>query len=76
MTTPNVTQITAAKVRAAAAVKRMPILTLADRSGIGYSALLRRTRGEVDFTIGELVAVAYALSVPPVELMPEQEVAA
>ena len=76
MSTPSVTQDTAAKVRARAAALRIPTSTLADMTGIPYKALLRRVRGEVEFTIGELITVAYALSVQPTELMPDQEVAA
>lgn len=61
----------AAKVRAAAAEKRISIRALADKTGIGYSALVRRMRGEVDFAAPELMVIADALGVSAGALLPE-----
>jgi transcriptional regulator with XRE-family HTH domain len=73
MATESVTQVTAGNVRARAAKQGLSVHALAALSGIGYTALQRRMRGDVDFTVGDLISVAYALSVSPVELMPNQD---
>lgn len=60
----------ASKVRAKAAERRISIRALADKCGIEYSAMLRRTRGEVDFTADELVTIASRLDVNAGEFLP------
>lgn len=62
--------LVAAKVRSMAAEKRVSIRALADSTGLDYSAMLRRTRGQVDFTVADLIATADALGVNVAALMP------
>lgn len=70
MTTANSINIVSAKVRAMAAEKRISIRKLSALTGIEYSALLRRTRGEVEFTITDLGLVAEALGCTLSALVP------
>lgn len=66
----------AAKVRGKAGELRVSAMTLAKETGIEYSALLRRMRGEVDFTAADLVLVAEALNVDVADLLPRREIQA
>jgi len=63
----------AAKVRGKAAERRISILALSEATGIEYSAMLRRTRGDVEFTAADLVAVANALDVDVADLLPRRD---
>lgn len=43
----------------------------ADRAGIAYPTFRRRLRGDKDFTVSEVMRVARALGVRPIDLLPE-----
>jgi len=76
MPTPQNREIIAAKVRARAAERRVTIRALARATDMEYSAMLRRTRGDVDFTAGELAVVARALDADPAVFFPTTEAVA
>lgn len=63
----------AARVRGKAAEQRVSWKALAADTKINYSSLVRRMRGEVDFTATELVQVAEALDVDLGVLLPPRE---
>jgi transcriptional regulator with XRE-family HTH domain len=44
---------------------------IADRLGVSQAAVSRRLMGDVEFTVGELAAVAEVLGVHVAELLPE-----
>ena len=67
----TVRQEVAANVRAQAADARISVRALAAKVGMDYSAMLRRTRAQMDFTASEVVAVADALGVDASALMPQ-----
>lgn len=66
----------AAEVRAALARKGQSAAWLAEEAGISKAALSRKLRGDVSFTVEELVLVAIALAIEPEVLLPRAEVAA
>lgn len=68
--------VVAAEVRASLARKGESAAWLAEATGISKAALSRKLRGDTSFTVEEVVAVAVALSVDPVILLPAAEVAA
>jgi len=68
----TVRQEVAARVRAQAADSQISVRALAAKVGMDYSAMLRRTRAQVDFTASEVVTVADALGVDASALMPSR----
>lgn len=72
----NTRSAIAAEVRAALARKGQSAAWLAVEAGISKAALSRKLRGEVSFTVEELVLVADALDVEPDALLPRTGVAA
>jgi transcriptional regulator with XRE-family HTH domain len=73
MSNPRGTRDTAAMVRGRLAALRMTVRELSDVTGIGYSALQHRVRGEIEFTVAELYIVAEALQVPAAALLPARD---
>ncbi len=43
---------------------------LSDTTGIAYSTLRRKLRGDVDLSVTDLARIAAALDVPPASLLP------
>lgn len=66
----NTRSAIAAEARAALARKGQSAAWLAEDAGISKAALSRKLRGEVSFTVEELVLVAEALAVEPDALLP------
>lgn len=63
-------QAVAANVRAEMARRQVTQATLAAALGVTQQAVSRRLRGDVDFTVSELQAVADVLEVPVADLIP------
>lgn len=68
--------LTAAKLRAELAYRRLSARELARRIGVSQSYLAARMSGAVDFRTGDLERIAIALDVPVTTLLPDVERAA
>ena len=69
MTTADTRKAIAAEVRASLARDGRPATWLATATDISKTALSRKLKGDVSFTVEELVAVALALDVDPAALV-------
>lgn len=69
-TVDRINQDVSAEVRAMMARKRITGKSLAARLGMTEMALSRRINGSVDFSVGELVAVAVELGCDVADLLP------
>lgn len=70
VTVQDVTDGTAAQVRATLAAKRVNRKQLAATTGISYRTLCRRLDGDGEFTLSELFEIAGAIGVRPSDLLP------
>lgn len=62
---------TGARVQAALAGAGRSLKSLSDETGIPYSTLIRKAKGQREFSFSELLAIAEALGVHPAALTPE-----
>ena len=67
---------TGRNVRAEMARAGVSQIDLAERVGLSQSGLSKRLRGDVPFDVNELDAIATALGVPVVSLLPQPEAVA
>ena len=67
---------TGRNVRAEMARAGVSQIDLAERVGLSQSGLSKRLRGVVPFDVNELDAIATALGVPAVSLLPQPEAVA
>lgn len=75
-TTPNTRSAVAAEVRASLGRAGRSAAWLAQSAGISRAALSRKLRGDVSFTVEELVLVALALGVEPDTFLPRPDATA
>lgn len=59
----------AAEIRAEAARQDVSVSTLAERTGLAYRTVTRKTNGETPLTWSDVQAFAHALGIQPSELV-------
>lgn len=65
---PTATEL-AATIRAEMARRAVPQTLVAERLGLSQTAMSRRLRAKVEFTVSELVTIADVLDVDPASLL-------